>query len=203
MKTILAIVAALVVVIGGYLGYRYWQLQEMAAKYASAKEVASESIEKDGNKWDIHMESVLARPIDKVWLAMKQPERSHEFIEDFRKSELQKSEGNVKIVEFQVQLLTLPLQTFVTQLTYDDSAHSVAVKTLSGPQDQDATYSLTAVSPDKTLLVWKGKAVDKIQVPLPLSVQKGAMRQLFVNQVRAIEKGIADEEAKAKAKAAA
>jgi hypothetical protein len=36
-----------------------------------------------------------------------------------------------------------------------------------------------------------------------LSVQKGAMRELFVNQVRAIQKGIEIDEAKTKAKPAA
>ena len=67
-----------------YLGYRYWELQQMAAKYANAKEIAAESIHKDGSKWTIHFESVLAQPIDKVWKAMHQPERSHEFVEAFK-----------------------------------------------------------------------------------------------------------------------
>jgi hypothetical protein len=59
------------------------------------------------------------------------------------------------------------------------------------------------LDPNKTLLVLDGTAVDKVSVPLPLSVQKGAMRELFVNQVRAIQKGIEIDEAKAKAKPAA
>src|SRR6266404_2290801 len=197
MKGILAAVAVVVVLVVGYLGFRYWQLQQMAAKYANAKEIASESIEKDGSKWTLHIESVLAQPMDKVWKALRQPERSHEFIDSFKKSELKKEEGNTKTVEFQVQVLTLPLQTFVAQLTYDDAGHRVTLKTLSGPQDQNATYTLTAIDPNKTLLVLDGTAVDKISVPLPLSVQKGAMRELFVNQVRAIQKGIQIDEAKA------
>jgi polyketide cyclase/dehydrase/lipid transport protein len=203
MKGILAAVAVVIVLVVGYLGFRYWQLQQMAAKYANAKEIASESIEKDGSKWTLHIESVLAQPIDKVWKALRQPERSHEFIESFKKSELKKEEGNTKTVEFQVQVLTLPLQTFVAQLTYNDAGHSVGLKTLSGPQDQTATYQLTMLDPNKTLLVLDGTAVDKVSVPLPLSVQKGAMRELFVNQVRAIQKGIEIDEAKAKAKPAA
>lgn len=201
MKTVLAVVGVIVVLVVGYLGYRYWQLQQLAAKYATAKEIAAESMEKDGTQWTIHMESVLAQPIDKVWKALRQPERSHEFIEAFRKSELKKEEGSTKVIEFQVQVLTLPLQTFVAELTYDDAGHRVALKTLSGPQDQNATYQLTAIGADRTLLVLDGTAVDRITVPLPLSVQKGAMRELFVNQVRAIEKGIAAEEAKSKAAA--
>ncbi|MBI2963744.1 MAG: SRPBCC family protein [Deltaproteobacteria bacterium] len=199
MKAALAVIGAIVVVLVGYLAYRYWQLQRLAAKYATAKEIAAESIEKEGAKWSVHMESVLARPIDKVWRALRQPERSHEFIEAFRKSDLKKEEGNTKVIEFQVQVLTLPLQSFVVELAYDDAGHRVALRTLSGPQDQNATYQLTAVSADKTLLVLDGTAVDRITVPLPLSVQRGAMRELFVHQVRAIEKGIAADEAKSNA----
>jgi hypothetical protein len=198
MKGILAAIAVVIVLVVGYLGYRYWQLQQMAAKYATAKEIAAESIEKDGSKWTLHMESVLAQPIDKVWKAMRQPERSHEFIDAFKKSDLKKEEGNTKTLEFQVQVLTLPLQTFVAQLTYDDASHQAKLKTLSGPQDQNATYTLTALDANKTLLVLDGTAVDRISIPLPQSVQQGAMRELFVDQVRAIQKGIEADNAKSK-----
>jgi carbon monoxide dehydrogenase subunit G len=199
MKIILAAIAVVIVLVAAFLGYKYWRLQELAAKYGNAKEVAEESIEKDGTRWTIHMESVLGQPIDKVWKALHQPERSHEFIEAFRKSELKTEEGNTKTVEFQVQVLTLPPQSFVVQLTFDDPNHTMTAKTLSGPQDQSATYQLSSLGADKTLLVYDATATDKISVPLPISIQKGALRELFVNQIRAIEKGIAQEEAKGKA----
>jgi carbon monoxide dehydrogenase subunit G len=201
MKGVIAAIALIVLLVVGYLGFKYVQLQREAAKYANAKEVAEESIEKDGPKWTIHMKSVLAQPIDKVWKALHQPERSHEFIEAFKKSELKKEEGNTKTVEFQVQVLTLPLQTFIVQLTFDDASHTMTAKALAGPQDQNATYQLKSLDPNKTLLTYDATATDKISVPLPLSVQKGAVRELFVNQVRAIEKGIAAEDAKNKAAA--
>jgi carbon monoxide dehydrogenase subunit G len=201
MKGILAAIAVVIALVVAFLGYKFWQLQQLAAKYANAKEVAEESIEKDGTKWTIHMESVLAQPIDKVWKALHQPERSHEFIEAFKKSELKKEEGNTKTVEFLVQVLTLPLQSFVVQLTFDDADHTMTAKTLSGPQDQNATYRLSSLDAGKTLLVYDATATDKISVPLPLSIQKGAIRELFVNQIRAIEKGIAQDETKSKAAA--
>lgn len=201
MKGILTAVALVIVLVLAFLGYKYWELQEQAAKYANAKEVAAESIEKDGTKWTIHMESVLMQPIGKVWTALHQPERSHEFIEAFKKSDLKKEEGNSKIVEFQVQVLTLPPQTFVVHLTFDDASHTMKAKALSGPQDQDATYRLSSLDANKTLLVYDATATDKISMPLPLSLQKGIIRELFVNQVRAIEKGIAQDEAKTKAAA--
>jgi len=201
MKNIVAIIVVVVVLVAAFLGYQYWKLQSLAAKYANAKEIAAESIEKDGSNWKVHMESVIAQPIDKVWKALQQPERSHEYIEAFKKSELKKTEGNTKTVEFQVQVLTLPIQTFVAQLTFDESNHRMTVKTLSGPQDQNATYQLTSVDPTKTLLTYDATATDRISVPLPLTVQKGAVREIYVNQIRAIEKGIAEEDAKSKAAA--
>jgi carbon monoxide dehydrogenase subunit G len=198
MKAILGVVGVIVLLVVAFFGYKYWQLQQMAAMYKDAKEVAAESIEKDGSKWTIHMESVIGKPIDKVWRALHQPERSREFIEAFKKSELKKEEGNTKTVEFQVQVLTLPLQTFVVALTFDDASHTMSAKALSGPQEQSATYTLSELPENKTLLVYDATATDKITVPLPLSVQKGAVRELFVNQMRAIAKGIESDEAKAK-----
>jgi hypothetical protein len=182
-----------------YLGYRYWELQQMAAKYAKPMEIASESIQKDGSTWTIHFESVLGEPIDKVWKAMHQPERSHEFMEAFKRSELKKTEGNTKTVEFDVQVLTLPVQTFVAELTFDDAKHQMSLKTLSGPQDQTATYRLQALDPNKTLLVYDATAVDRVSFPLPQGVQQSALRELFVNQIRAIQKSIAADEGKSKA----
>jgi predicted negative regulator of RcsB-dependent stress response len=194
-------VGAVFLLVVVYLGYRYWELQQMAAKYANAREIASESIQKDGSTWTIHFESVLAEPIDKVWKAMHQPERSHEFIEAFRRSELKKTEGNTKTVEFDVQVLTLPIQTFVAELTFDDAKHQMSLKTLSGPQDQTATYRLQALDANKTLLVYDATAVDRVSVPLPQGVQQSALRELFVNQIRAIQKSIAADEGKSKAAA--
>ncbi len=201
MKAILIAVGAVFLLVVVYLGYRYWELQQMAAKYANAREIASESIQKDGSTWTIHFESVLAEPIDKVWKAMHQPERSHEFIEAFKESELKKTEGNTKTVEFDVQVLTLPIQTFVAELTFDDAKHQMSLKTLSGPQDQTATYRLRALDANKTLLVYDATAVDRVSVPLPQGVQQSALRELFVNQIRAIQKSIAADEGKSKAAA--
>jgi hypothetical protein len=197
MKRALAAIGVVAALVLAYFGYRFWQIQQLASRYAKAKEIAAESIEKEGDRWTIHIESVLAEPIDKVWKALRQPERSQQYIDAFKKSELKKDEGDTKIVEFEVQLLTLPVQTFVSQLTYDDADHKMTVKTLSGPQDQNSTYQLTALGPERTLLVIDGTAVDRVSTPLPFSMQQGAMRQLFVDQIRAIEKSIhAEAEAK-------
>lgn len=190
MKTVLAVVGGVVLLVIAFVAYKYVELSREAEKYKDAKEVVSESIEKDGTKWNVKFESVIAKPIDKVWAAMHQPERSAEFIDSFKKSELKKNEGNEKVVEIQVQVLTLPLQTFLADFHFDDADHQMMLKTLSGPQDLNAVYQLRSLGSDRTLLTYNATATDKVSVPLPLSVQKGAVRELFVKTIQAIEKGI-------------
>src|SRR5439155_12273951 len=40
MGKIAAVIAVLILVIAAYLGYRYWQIQSLAKKYAKASEIA-------------------------------------------------------------------------------------------------------------------------------------------------------------------
>ena len=204
MKAILGVVGAVVVVAALYYGYVLMGARSAAKQWDNAKEISLEEIVKDGQTWKVKFESVIDKPIDQVWQAFGSPERSAEFIpETFKKSELKSSAGNKKVLEMQVQVLTLPLQTFVTEMTYDEAGKTVGVKTLQGPQDLTATYKLEA-SPDgkKTLIRYDSTAVNKINVPLPESVQRGAVKELFVKQMRAINAGIEDELKKRSGKAA-
>lgn len=204
MKTIVGVVigvAALVVAAGAW---QYWRLQSAADSWGSAEELVLDEIVKDGRTWNVRLEAVIDKPIELVWEAMQQPERSAEFIpETFKKSELKSSGDGKKIVEMHVQVLTLPVQQFLAEMTYDADAKTVGVVTKGGPQQLVATYRLEP-SPDgrRTLLRYAGKAEERINVPLPESVQKGAMRELFVKQVRAIERGI-EQEIRARANKAA
>lgn len=190
MKKIAIGIGVLVVVIAAVLGYRYWQLQNLAAKYKDAKEIASASIVKDRATWTMTIEAVFSDPIDAVWKALRQPERSRELVPDvFRKSELTRSEGNTKTLEFEVRVLSLPSQTMTAELTYDEAAHRMALKTSKGLQDLDVTYQLTALAPDRTLLTYSGTAVERVSIPVPSqSIIEGALRELFVAQVHAIQK---------------
>lgn len=195
MKTFVGIAVAVVVATAAFLGWQYWRLSSAASRWAGAEEVAFEEIVKEGRTWKVRLESVIDRPIELVWEAMQQPESSAEFIpETFKKSELKSSSEDRKVVEMQIQVLTLPVQTFVAEMTYDDEAKTVSVETKGGAQELRAMYRLEA-SPDgsKTRLAYSGVAEERIQVPLPEDVQKGAMRELFVKQVRAIEEGIEQE----------
>src|SRR5262249_24020859 len=174
-----------------FLGYRYWQIQKLAQKYATATEIASASIEKNGPIWTIHIESVIGDPIDAVWKALRQPERSAALVPTaIKRSNLTKAEGGKKPLELEVTLLSLPSQKMVAELNYDDAAHKVKIDTSKGLQDIHGRYELTALSADRTLLVFYGTAEDKVSLPLPQSVVEGALRELFVVQVRAIQAAI-------------
>lgn len=204
MKVVLGIVAAIVVVAALFLGYQYVQLQQAAVQWDDAKEILSESIEQEDRVWKVRLQAIIDEPIDLVWEAVQQPERSAEYVDSFKKSELEKQEGNSKTVLLQVQVLTLPVQTQIMKFTFDDETKSAKLTTVqSAAQDLTARYHLKP-SPDgkKTLFTYEAEAEAKINVPLPVSAQKGAFKEIFVKTIRAIKKGIGEEKAKA-AKAAA
>jgi hypothetical protein len=204
MNKTMGIVGAIVVVVLLAVGYWFYSLQQAAVQWDHAKEIYSESIENDGAVWKVKMQSLIEKPVDQVWRAATQPERSSEFIDSFKKSELKSKEGNKKVVEMHIQVLTLPVQAAVLEFSFDDASKTTHIKTIqSAAQDLTATYSL-APSPDgkKTLFTYDAIAKMKISVPLPISAQRGAFKELFVKTVRAIQKGIEDEESK-KAKGAA
>lgn len=130
-----------------------------------------------------------------MWQADQQPERSAEHVDSFQKSELRKREGNKKTVFLQVQVLTLPAQTQIIEFAFDEATRSAKLTTVQGSaQDLTAKYDLKP-SPDenRTLFTYEATAVSNINVPLPVSAQKGAFRELFVKIARAIKKGIEED----------
>lgn len=193
MKKVLIGVAVIVIAVGGYLGYKYFRLKQLAAKYKDAKEIASATITKDRSTWNMKIDSVFAAPIDKVWAAMQHPEHSQANVpEVFRKSELVKDEGNTKTLYLEVQILGLPSQSMTAHISYDQGSHSMAIVTEKGLQDLNVTYTLTALAPDRTLLTYAGTAEEKVSIPVPSqSIIEGALRGLFVAQVHAIQKEMA------------
>lgn len=193
MKRVVMAVAVIVVAIGGFIGFEYWQLRQLAAKYKDAKEIASATITKDRSTWSMKIDSVFAAPIDSVWAAMQHPEHSQRNVPDvFRKSEVVKEEGNTKTIVLEVQVLGLPSQTMTAHVTYDQGGHSMTVVTEQGLQDLNVSYTLTALAPDRTLLTYAGTAEEKVSIPLPSqSIVEGALRELFVAQVHAIQKEMA------------
>ena len=193
MKNIAIAVVVVILAVVGYLGYKYWELQNLAAKYKDAKEIASASIEKSGSTWTMNIDSVFPAPIDKVWAAMQHPEKSQQLEPTvFKKSDLTEDGKDKKTLELEVQMLNLPSMRMTAHISYDEAGHRMMLKTEKGIQDLDVTYQLTSLAPDRTLLNYSGTAVEKVAIPVPSqSIIEGALRELFVSQVHAIQKEMA------------
>jgi carbon monoxide dehydrogenase subunit G len=192
LKNIAIGVAVVVLLVVAYVGYQYWQLQQLAAKYKDAKEIASATIEKTGSTWNMKIDSVFAAPIDKVWAALQHPEKSAELEPTvFKKSKLIEDGKDKKSLELEVQMLNLPSMSMTAHISYDEAGRRMMLKTEKGLQDIDVVYQLTSLAPDRTLLTYSGTAVEKVAIPLPSqSIMEGALRELFVTQVHAIQKEI-------------
>jgi carbon monoxide dehydrogenase subunit G len=170
----------------------YFRAQREATKWEGpVEEITFAKLDKDGKVFDIELHSRIDAPIDKVWDALKHPERLSEMSEQYKKSDLLGEEGNKKRLE--IHVLTLGnLQQFKIELTFHDDTHTVDVKTLESTiADIDGSYQLDP-SPDgqKTLYVYKAKQTDKVNLPVSTDVQRSAIKESFVSQVNAIKKQV-------------
>ena len=131
------------------VGWYFYDLQRQAAKWKDAKEIVEESFDKRRRGGQPPATSgVINGPIDKVQDAVWAVERVSTMVENFKKSELVKQEGNTKTVLMQLQALNLPLQQYTMEFTLDPANHQVKFKTLqSQTADLEGAYKLEA-SPD-------------------------------------------------------
>jgi len=176
-----------------FLGWRYHQLRTAAALWEGpVPEILSEKLDKDTDTMSIEFTSRIDAPVDKVLQAFSEPERGAEFSNSIRFSKLIRSEGNKKTVEFEMVILGRP-QQFSLEFTFFPKERRIAVKTVENPlSDLSVTYHLVP-SPDgmKTLLTYSGTSKDKAKLPIPLALQKSALRETFVAMIQALKKGIA------------
>lgn len=170
----------------------YFRAQNAAVKWEGPiEEIASADITKDGKVFTISMMSRIDAPPDKVWAAMKQPEKLSQNSEQYKKSDILKDEGNHKELELHVMALD-NLQQLTVAMDFDDEAKTLKIKTLTSTiADIEGVYALTP-SPDgtKSLYTYTAKQTDKVALPISEDVQRSAIKESFVNQVRAIKKQI-------------
>ena len=192
-KTIGAIVGVVVLAVVGFVGYKYMELQAEAKKWAGPhKEIVEESVSKDGAVTTSHFVSLIDAPLAAVQNVLWTPERGQEMIENITLSKLLKSDGNTKLIEMNVRALNLPLQFYTMQFTLDADKHRINFKTVeSQAQDIEGEYRLEA-SPDgkSTRIDYTSKTRDKIALPFPQSVVDSANREIFVNTMRGVKKGV-------------
>jgi len=185
----LAVVAFGLVVVG----VRYYQVHLAARQWEKpVDDILSEKLEKDAGTMTIEFTSRIDAPVETVFRAFTEPERTQEFSNTVRYSKLLRSEGNQKVVEFEMVILGQP-QRLTIEFTFVPDEQRIAVKTVESQfSDLSGEYRLSP-SPDgtKTLLTYTGTAKDKVKVPVPLAFQKSALRETFVSTIRALKKGLA------------
>jgi len=151
-----------------------------------------EVLEKKGDTFTIRLVKTIDEPMDKVWKALDTPEQLEKYAEQYQQTKLVKTEGNTKVVDYRVQALG-SVQAFTMELTMQPEQKVVKLRTLeSSFADIIGEYALKP-SPDGkgTILVYKATQKDKVNIPVPVSVQKTAIKDSFDNLVAGIKKGIA------------
>lgn len=175
-----------------FLGWRYQQLRSSAALWEGAvPEILSEKLEKNTDTMSVEFTARVDAPLEAVLRAFAEPERSAEFSRIVRFSKLVRNEGNKKVVEFEMVILGQP-QNFTLEFAFFPDEHRVAVRTVENPlSDLIGEYHF-APSPDgtKTMLTYTGTVRDKVKLPIPLALQKSALRETFVATVQALKKGL-------------
>ena len=137
----------------------------------------------------IEFTSRIDAPVEAVFRAFTEPERTQEFSDTVRYSKLLRSEGNQKVVEFEMVVLGQP-QRLAIEFTFVPDEQRVALKTVESQfSDLSGEYRLSP-SPDgtKTLLTYTGTAKDKVKIPVPLAFQECVTRNLRLDDPCAQER---------------
>lgn len=160
----------------------------------SPKLEQGEVLEKTGDTFTIRLEKKIEEPIDKVWAAFQRPEEIEKYSEQYQQSKLVKSEGNTKVVEYRVSALG-QVNAFTMELKSDEAAKKIDLKTIeSSLVDITGSYEIKPAPDGKgTLVVYKATQKDKANIPVPVSVQKTAIKDSFDNLIAGMKKGIAAE----------
>ena len=193
MKVILAVVAVVLLAIVAWAFVKYRAIQQAAT--GPAKEIVSESMEKTGDTWHVKFVSKFDAPIDKVFEAFQHPERIAEFApENVMKAEMKEDKGNTKVVEVIGTLDILPpgfkVQDLVTEYTVYPDQHRITSHTIDFKlADINSEYKFEPTPDGKTLLTFTQSSKQKQQA-LVEALQKGALRETYITQVRAVERAL-------------
>jgi len=194
MKAILVVVGVLVLAIAAYLFMQYRAIQQAAT--SPVKEITSESLVKTGDTWHVKFTSKFDAPLDKVFDAFQHPERAQEFApENVMKAEIKEDKGNTKVVEVIGKLDILPpgfkVQDLVTEYTVYPDEHRITSRTIDFKlADIDSEYKFAPAPDGKGTLLTFTQTSKQKQQALVEALQKGALRETYITQVRAVERAL-------------
>jgi uncharacterized protein YndB with AHSA1/START domain len=193
MKTILWGLLALTAVAALAIGVGYYRLRSASIPWQGpVAEILTERIDKNADRMEVDFTTRIDAPVEAVFQAFSQPERTQEFSDNVRLSRLVSDQDNRKVVEFEAKVLDRP-QNFTLEFTFFPSEKRVTFATVENPlADMQGEYRFLP-SPDgsKTLLIYQATSRDKASLPIPLSMQKSAAREGFVSLIRALKKSLA------------
>jgi hypothetical protein len=194
MKTILAAVLVVVLAVVAYFAWQYRKIQEAAT--GPAREIVSESLVKSGDTWNVAFTSKFDAPVDRVYEAFSQAERIHEWAPDnVLKSEIAKQEGNTKVVDLVSRLDILPpgfkVQNIRFEWIYYPAEKRMTSRSIDFKlADFNSEYKFEATPDGKgTILRYTQTSKDKAPM-LVEALQKGALRETYLIQVRAVNRAL-------------
>ncbi len=195
MKTGLWGILTLCVIGVGFISVRYYQAKSAAAEWnRPVAEILSETLDQQDDVLRVEFTSRLDAPVARVMRALTEPERSQEFSDSVRRSELVHHHGNRKVVAFEMQVLGRPQESTLA-FTFFPQENRVLLETVENQMtDLRGEYVLTP-SPDgeKTLLTYRASTKDKTHMPIPLGLRKSALREAFVLTLRGLKKGLVEQ----------
>jgi hypothetical protein len=170
-----------------------------------AKEIATSSLVKNGDTWDVAITSNIEAPVDKVLEAASHPERGNELVpESILKSEILSESGNTKTLDIVARLEILPpgfkVQNVKTEYTYFPDEKRFAAKSIDFKlADITSEYRLEPSSDGKgTVVNFTQKSKDKAPMIVE-SLQKGALCEQFAIQMRVVRRALGLDKAAAPA----
>lgn len=197
MKKVLWGLGALLLLAFFFVGIRYAQVRSAARLWEGpVEEILSERLEKHTNTMEIEFSARVDATLAAVFAAFSEPERLQEFADTVRYSKLLTNAGNRKVVEIEMVTLGQP-QRSVMEFSFLPEEKVVQVRTVENAfADMSGEYRFFP-SPDgtKTLLTYSGTVTDKTDRPIPLALQKSAIRETFVSAMRALKKRLAVQQA--------
>ena len=194
MKAILAVVGLVVLAVVIYVVLQWRAIQQAAT--GPAKEIVSESIAKSGDTWHVKFTTKFDAPLDRVFEAFQHPERASQYAPDnVLKSEIVNENGNTKVVDVVGRLDILPpgfkVQNLRTEYTVYPDEHRITSRSIDFKLADISSEYRFQPSPDGkgTILDFTQTSKDKAPM-LVESLQKGALRETYLTQVRAVNRAL-------------
>jgi hypothetical protein len=158
------------------------------------KEISTERIERVGDTWHVDFTTHFDAPVDKVYDAFTHPEKGHDILpENVLQATVVSENGNTKTVDIVGRLEILPpgfkVQNLRNEYTFYPDQKRITSKTIDFKlADINSEFKFTPSSDGKgTTLTFTQTSKDKSPM-LVESLQKGALRETYVTQVKIADK---------------